>query len=148
MLIERGLSGEFIGGPTAVSLTGRNGVLVDLRTSKDEGQSNFVNPGEVLLGAGADFDVLPQFRISANVNHLWFDNTKVLQVLRNEGSIPKDIGWDLSTALIYRPKMTQNIVFRLSGAILQPGDGFRDLFANENRHARYYSVLFNAILAY
>ncbi|MBV9841200.1 MAG: hypothetical protein JOY99_06660 [Sphingomonadaceae bacterium] len=138
----------FIGGPTAVSLTGRNGLLVDLRTSKDEGQSNFINPGEKLLGIGADFDLLPQLRVSANANHLWFDNTTVLQDMRNEGSIPKNIGWDLSTAIIYRPKMTQNLVFRLSGAILQPGNGFRDLFENENRHERYYSVLFNAILAY
>ena len=47
----------------------------------------------------------------------------MLETLRNEGSIPKDIGWDLSTAAIWRPKATQNIVFRLSGAVLVPGNG-------------------------
>ena len=73
--------------------------------------------------------------MSANANHLWFDNTAVLQTLRNEGSIPQDIGWDLSAAAIWRPKATQNIVVRLSGAVLSPGNGFRDLFANVERRS-------------
>jgi hypothetical protein len=32
--------------------------------------------------------------------------------------------------------------------VLEPGKGFRDLFANSDRDKRYYSVLFNAILTY
>jgi hypothetical protein len=65
-----------------------------------------------------------------------------------EGSIPRDIGYDLSLAAIYRPKFTQNLVFRASAAMLQPGRGFRDLFANSDRDKRYVSVLLNAILTY
>ena len=40
-----------------------------------------------------------------------------LEALRVEGSIPKDIGYDVSAAAIWRPKATQNIVFRLSGVL-------------------------------
>lgn len=138
----------FIGGGRAVGLTGRNGVLNSLRSSKEEGQSNFNNPGTVLLGLGADFDLTPKVRLSANANHLWFANTRVLETLRNEGSIPRDIGWDLSAAAIWRPAATQNIVFRLSAAVLQPGAGFRDLFTNFDRNHRYYSVLANVVLRY
>jgi hypothetical protein len=138
----------FIGGGRAVSLNGRNGILNSLRSSKEEGQSNFNNPGLILAGAGGDFDIAPEWRLSANVNHLWFADTATLQVLRNEGSIPKDIGWDLSAAAIWRPKATQNLVFRLSGAALHPGDGFRDLFANEGRDRNYYSILANAVVSY
>ncbi len=138
----------FAGGGRAVSLNGRNGVLNSLRSSKEQGQSNFNNPGTVLLGAGADFDLTPAVRLSANTNHLWFANTTTLQVLRNEGSIPRDIGWDLSTAAIWRPKATQNIVARLSAATLIPGAGFRDLFASSNRSRAYYSILANVILSY
>jgi hypothetical protein len=138
----------FAGGGRAVSINGRNGILNSLRSSKEQGQSNFNNPGTVLLGAGADFDLTPKLRLSANLNHLWFANTAVLQALRNEGSIPRDIGWDVSAAAIYRPKFTQNLVFRASAAILQPGAGFRDLFANSDRDKRYVSVLLNAILSY
>jgi hypothetical protein len=138
----------FAGGGRAVSINGRNGILNSLRSSKEEGQSNFVNPGTVLLGAGADFDITPEFRMSVNVNHLWFAKTQVLEALRVEGSIPSAIGFDLSAAAIYRPKFTQNLVFRLSGAVLEKGAGFKDLFANFDRDKRYISVLFNAILTY
>ncbi|MCK0530577.1 hypothetical protein [Sphingobium agri] len=138
----------FAGGGRAIGINGRNGILNSLRSSKEQGQSNFNNPGTMLLGAGADFDLLPELRLSANANHLWFQNTATLQALRNEGSIPKAIGWDLSTAAIWRPHATQNIVFRLSGATLLPGAGFRDLFTNSERNRNYYSVLGNLILSY
>ncbi len=138
----------FAGGGRAVSLNGRNGILNDLRSSKDEGQSNFNNPGTVLLGAGADFDLTPRLRVSANANHLWFANTSSLQALRGEGSIPRDIGWDLSTAATWRPRATQNMVFRLSAAMLKGGAGFRDLFARAGGGSTFYSVLANVILAY
>jgi hypothetical protein len=138
----------FAGGGRAVSVNGRNGVLNSLRSSKEQGQSNFNNPGTMLLGAGADFDLTPQLRLSANGNHLWFQNTATLQALRMEGSIPRSIGWDVSAAAIWRPQATQNLVFRLSGAALLPGDGFRDLFDNSNRHRNYYSVLANVIVTY
>ena len=138
----------FAGGGRGIGLNGRNGVLNSLRSSKDQGQSNFNNPGTALLGIGADFDILPELRVSANVNHLWFAKTAVIEALRVEGSIPNSIGTDLSTAAIYRPKFNQNLVFRLSGAVFQPAAGFKDLFANSPRNSRYYSVLFNAILSY
>ena len=138
----------FAGGGRAVSVNGRNGILNSLRSSKEQGQSNFNNPGLILAGAGADFDLTPELRVSANANHLWFENTATLEALRNEGSIPKDIGWDLSTAAIWRPKATQNIVFRLSGAALVSGNGFRDLFDSLGGGKTYYSILANAILTY
>ncbi|WP_284124974.1 hypothetical protein [Parerythrobacter aestuarii] len=138
----------FAGGGRAVSVNGRNGILNSLRSSKEQGQSNFNNPGLMLVGAGADFDLTPEFRLSANANHLWFENTATLETLRNEGSIPKDIGWDLSAAAIWRPKATQNIVARLSAAALVPGAGFKDLFTSLGGPSHYYSILANVILTY
>jgi hypothetical protein len=138
----------FAGGGRAVSINGRNGILNSLRSSKEEGQSNFNNPGTILAGIGADADITPAFRLSVNANHLWFHKTAVLETLRNEGSIPNSIGFDLSAAAIYRPKFTQNLVFRASAAAFRPSSGFKDLFANSDRDSFYYSVLFNAILTY
>ena len=138
----------FAGGGRAISINGRNGILNSLRSSKEQGQSNFNNPGTILLGAGADFDLTPTMRLSANANYLWFENTSNLKVLRSEGSIPKDIGCDLSAAAIWRPKATQNIVFRLSAATLLPGKGFKDLFTNRPRDKQYYSLLANVIFTY
>lgn len=138
----------FAGGARAVSLNGRNGILNSIRSSKEQGQSNFVNPGTILLGVGADFDITPEARISANVNHLWFHQTDMIEALRMQGGIANDLGWDVSAAAIWRPGMIQNLVFRASAAILQPGDGFQALFENSDRDDRYYSILFNAILTY
>lgn len=138
----------FAGGGRAVSLSGRNGVLNSLRSSKEQGQSNFNNPGTMLLGAGADFDLTPELRVSANANRLWFENTATLEALRGEGSIPTSIGWDVSAAAVWRPWATQNAVLRLSAAALLPGRGFRDLFDNAGGHRGYYSVLANVVLSY
>jgi hypothetical protein len=138
----------FAGGGRVISINGRNGILNSLRSSKEEGQSNFNNPGTVFVGVGADFDLTPEFRVSANANHLWFENTSSLQALRMEGSIPKDIGFDLSVATIWRPKATQNIVGRLSGAVLLPGKGFKDLFDNKQKNDAYVSILANVILSF
>jgi hypothetical protein len=138
----------FAGGGRAVSVNGRNGLLNNLRSSKEQGQSNFNNPGLILAGLGADFDLTPEFRLSANANHLWFEDTAVVETLRNEGSIPREIGFDLSAAAIWRPKATQNIVVRLSAATLLAGEGFRDLFDQRGGGSEFYSVLANLVLTY
>lgn len=127
-----------------VSLSGRNGVLNSLRSSKELGQSNFTNPGVVLLGAGVDLDLSPELRLSLNLNQIRFDRTEVLEVARNQGSIDATIGTDISAAIIYRPFMSQNIVLRLSYATLLPGQGFKDLYGDEQP----FSLLANIILAY
>lgn len=131
-------------GGGGVSLSGRNGLLNSLRSSKEQGQSNFTNPGIKLIGIGTDLDILPELRVSVNVNRLWFDDTSVLSVTRNQANIDSDIGWDISVAVIYRPLMSQNIVLRMSAALLDPGQGFADLFGDENR----YSILGNFIITY
>lgn len=138
----------FAGGGRAVGVNGRNGLLNSLRSSKEQGQSNFNNPGLVLAGVGADFDLTPELRLSGNANHLWFDNTATLQALRNQPGIRREIGFDLSAAAIWRPKATQNIVMRLSAAALIPGDGFRDLFARRGNEGQFFSILANVVLTY
>ncbi len=127
-----------------VTLSSRNGILNSLRSSKEQGQSNFTNPGTRLFGVGVDMDLTPELRFSANANQLYFDTTEVLEVARNQSDIDTDIGQDVSLSLIYRPFMTQNIVLRASYARLFGGQGFNDLFEDENLD--YF--LFNAVLSY
>jgi hypothetical protein len=136
-----------IGGGFVV-LSDRNSVLPALRHSKTNGQSNFTNPGVTLLGAGADFDILPELRLSFNANYLRFNKTAVLEELRQQPDIDNTIGWDLSTAAIWRPFLNQNVVLRLSGAVLLPGDSFEQLYGASNTDDYYYSVLANAVLTY
>jgi len=130
-------------GGGGVALSGRNSMIPSLRSSREQGQSNFENPGLRLIGLGADFDLAPQHRVSVNVNELWFDDTAVLEVARNQSPIDRRIGTDISTAWIWRPFMTQNIVVRLSAALLEPGDGLKDLYGDDDS---YYSILGNVTL--
>ncbi len=130
-----------------VQLVGRNALLPNLRTSKEQGQSNFVNPGLQMYGVGTDFDILPELRFSTNFSYLRFDHTDSLRLARNQGPINQEIGWDLSGAITYRPLFTQNVVFRLSGATLVPRRGFKQLFGDEGT-VPYWSVLANLILTF
>ncbi len=132
-------------GGGGVVVNGRNGMLNALRSTKEEGQSNFDNPGLRLIGVGADFDLTPQSRVSVNLNQLWFDDTAILEVARNQGGIKREIGQDLSVSWIWRPFMTQNVVLRVSAAGLNPGSGFATLYGDDDWH---YSVLGNLILTY
>ena len=133
----------FIGGGK-VALSGQNGLLNSLRSSKGQGQSNFTNPGLGLIGLGADFDLAPRLRVSVNLNQLWFDETAVLEASRNQGAISRNIGQDVSLSLIYRPLISQNIIMRLSVSALLPGAGYKSLFGDD----KPYSVLANLVLDY
>ena len=137
----------FVGGG-AVAFHGPNSILLDLRSSKDEGQSNFNNPGTALVGVGVDADLLPTLRVTGNINHIWFADTAVIQVLRQQGSISNDMGWDYSVSTIWRPRMTQNVIFRLSGAVFAPGSGFNSLLTTVGHDSVFYSILFNTVLTF
>jgi hypothetical protein len=132
-------------GGGGVALTGRNSMIPSLRSSKELGQSNFDGPGLRLVGVGADFDLTPESRVSVNLNQLWFDETASLELARNQAPIEREIGQDLSVAWIWRPYMQQNVVFRLSAAGLNPGDGLADLYGDDDV---YYSVLANLVLTF
>lgn len=134
-------------GGGGVAISGRNGLLPSLRSSKEQGQSNFVNPGLTLFGVGADFDITPRLRVIGNISKLDFVDTASLEVLRNQGNISTDIGIDVSAAMQYRPLMTQNIVLNASFAALLPGKGFKQLYDADNGKAQY-SVLFNLLMSF
>jgi hypothetical protein len=138
-----------------VSINTQNGVLADLRAgSKGEGQSNFNNPGLLLAGIGTDTDILPELRLSTNFNYLRFETTQPLNFLRQQANISHELGYDLSAALTYRPLFSQNIILRLSGAVLFPGEGLRQLFDQKGASTPFgsgnflYAVLANIIVAY
>lgn len=133
------------GGGTALTI--RNGILPSLRTSREHGQSNFVNPGLRFAGVGADFDLAPQLRLITNLNRLYFDDMAVLAVLRNQRFRYSEIGTDASIAIQFRPLFTQNVVFNASFATLQPGKALKELYGNA-LDSRQYSALFNLVLTY
>ncbi len=61
-----------------VNLMQRLSLVPDLRSSKIQGQANFVNPGLILPTFGMDFDVTPKLKLITNYNLVWFDKTTVV----------------------------------------------------------------------
>ena len=111
-----------------VGLVNRMSLVPDLRSSKFEGQSNFVNPGLHLFNLGMDFELTPKSRLITNANYLEFDSTQVLQAYTFQNNIHPTIGVDLSIGLEYRPLLSDNIILTGGYACLLPGAGFKDLY--------------------
>jgi hypothetical protein len=111
-----------------VNLTNRLSLVPDLRSSKFQGQSNFVNPGLYLFNLGIDFDLTPRLKCINNCNFLWFNKTQTLEQLVFQEHIRHYIGVDLSMGLEYRPLLSNNIVLIGGIAGLIPGQGFKDLY--------------------
>jgi hypothetical protein len=129
-----------------VNLTQRNSLVADLRSSKIQGQSNFVNPGIEIVNGGVDFDVTPKFRIINNVNFMWFDKTSALENYVFQGDIDRRIGLDLSTGFEYRPLLSNNIIFRGGVASLIPAKGFKELYSNLSAQGNNIGPLVAAFL--
>ncbi len=127
-----------------ISLKRNNAMFNSLRSKDDPGQSNFTNPGVNLIGIGADFDVLPELKVSLQANQIWFDETATLEAVLGEQDIANNIGLDVSLAATYRPLATQNLILSLSASALVPGQGYRDIY--DGRMA--YSIFANIILSY
>ncbi len=111
-----------------VNLTNRESLVADLRSSKTEGQSNFVNPGLWLVNAGMDLELTPKLRMINNVNFLWFDETESLRTFLFQDRVRNYIGADLSTGFEYRPLLSNNIIMTAGLSTLLPGNGFQDLY--------------------
>ncbi len=111
-----------------VNLVNRQSLVPNLRSSKFQGQTNFVNPGIQLVNAGFDADLTPKLKLITNANYLWFNHTAPLETLVFQGNIRDQIGLDLSGGFEYRPLLNNNVSFvgGLSGLIV--GNGFRDLY--------------------
>lgn len=132
-----------LAGPRA-GLSRRNGLLPTLRSPGPHGRANYTNPGLLLLGLGADFDVLPTLRVVANANRLFFHETGSLESTTGLTRVNRDIGWDLSAAIVVRPWFSQNAIIRISGGALLPGDGLAALVSNST----IYNVRANLVLRY
>ena len=118
---------------TSVNFKQRDSLVIDLRTSKSEGQSNFVNPGAVIVGYGMDADVTPKLRAFLNVNYIWTVETAPIEQVLFTNNAAHDIGLDCSLGVQYRPLLTDNIIFSAGAGFLVPGQGYKDIYRANTR---------------
>jgi hypothetical protein len=118
---------------TGVGLVQANSILPSLRSSKTEGQANFVNPGIFIYNGGMDVEVTQRIKAVLNLNYLRFHRTEPLEYVLFQNQIRHEIGWDLSLGVAYRPLLINNVTMMFGAATLKPGRGFRDIYTDANR---------------
>ncbi|MFT3742977.1 MAG: carboxypeptidase-like regulatory domain-containing protein [Pyrinomonadaceae bacterium] len=115
---------------TEVGLVQSNSLLPTLRSSKTEGQANFVNPGIFIYNAGVDAELTQTFKAIFNANYLRFHRTEPLEYVLFQPNVRHEIGYDLSLGAVYRPFLINNLTFTFGGSMFFAGDGFRDIYTN------------------
>jgi hypothetical protein len=115
-------------GGTKINLKNPGSLVPDLRSSKTEGQANFVNPGVFIYGLGAEFDLTPKLRSFLNANYIRFANTDTIKTALFTDKVDCEVGYDLSIGFQYRPLLTDNIIVSAGFGVLIPGHGYRDIY--------------------
>jgi len=127
---------------TGVALDNEGSLIPDLRTSKIEGQANYVNPGVFLYNAGVDIDVTPKLRTFVNLNLLRFADTQPLELLLFQQPIHAGIGADSGIGVAYRPPLSENMTITAGVNALEPFQGFRDISTNRTLFSAFVNVRF------
>jgi hypothetical protein len=127
---------------TGIALVNPLSLLPSLRSNKEEGQANFVNPGLFLFNAGADFNLSPKWRAFLNANYLRFDRTEPLELLLFQRPIRHSIGTDLGTGIEYRPPLSENIVIVGGVSSLVPGEGFKQIYNGKTLFSIFTNIRF------
>jgi hypothetical protein len=119
---------------TGVGLVQTNSILPTLRSSKLQGQANFVNPGIFIYNAGVDAEITQRIKAVFNLNYLRFHRTESLEYVLFQNRIRKEIGYDYSLGVAYRPLLINNLTLTFGAALLRPGRGFRDIYTDGTRN--------------
>ena len=144
-------------GGTLVNLKQRGSLVPNLRTSKTQGQANFVNPGVFIFGLGSEIEVTPKLRAFLNANYIRFAETDPIKTALLTAKVNQEVGWDLSLGVQYRPLLTDNIIISAGFGTLIPGQGFKDIyqmstdpvenFDRTDRRGQVDDFLYSALLA-
>jgi len=127
---------------TGVGLVNDGSLVPDLRTSKTEGQANFVNPGLFVYNAGVDLDITPKLRGFVNLNLLRFARTEPIELLLFQSNIHAGIGADSGIGFRYRPPLSENMVITTGVNALAPFQGLRDFSTNRTLLSAFVNVRF------
>jgi len=128
-------------GLLGVGLVQRESLIPNLRSSKIQGQANFVNPGIFIVNAGLDVETTPKLRTFLNANYLSFVHTEPLEKFLQQPDIDNNIGFDLSLGVFYRPLLNNNIIITAGVATLIPGRGFKELLTSDTLFQGFVNVI-------
>jgi hypothetical protein len=129
---------------TGTSIKSPVSLLPSLRTNKDEGQPNFVNPGVFLLNAAADVEVTPKLRGFFTTSYIRFLKTAQMEAMLFQEKVRPNIGVEFGGGATYRPPLSDNMVLIGGIQYMRLGQGLKDIYERSN----LFSIFFNARLQF
>jgi hypothetical protein len=129
---------------TGTGLKSPVSLLPSLRTNKDEGQPNFINPGVFILNGAADFELTPKLRAFVTTSYLRFMKTEALETLLFQEKVRPNIGWEYGGGGTYRPPLSDNIVLIGGVQAMKLGQGLKDIYNRDH----LFAIFFNARLQF
>jgi len=129
---------------TGTGLKSPLSLLPALRTNKDEGQANFVNPGVFILNGAADAELTPKLRAFVTTSYIRFLRTAPMEALLFQEKVRPGAGVDVGGGATYRPPLSDNIVIIGGVQSLKLGQGLKDIY----ERSFLFSIFVNARLQF
>ncbi len=127
---------------SGVGLVHGGSLIPSLRSSKSQGQANFINPGLLLYNGGADIELTPKLRAILNFSTIQFHHTQPLELLLFQAPIRRGVGADTGLGFLYRPALSDNMVVLGGFNAFHPFSGFRDIYTSPTLYSVFSNVRF------
>ena len=130
-------------GNALTSLKSRFSLVPNLRTDKNEGQSNFVNPGVQIANAGYDAELTQYLTAKLNYNYVRFDQAAPMESLLHVQHLGRELGHDCSLGMIYRPWLNNQVIISggVSGFVPVTGGAFSKIYGNSTLFAGFLNLI-------
>lgn len=127
---------------SGVGLVHGGSLLPSLRSSKTQGQANFVNPGLFYYNGGADIEMTPKLRAILNFSAIQFQHTQPLELVLFQSPIRRGVGADSGVGFTYRPALSDNMVVLGGFNAFIPLGGFSNIFQSQVLYSVFSNVRF------
>jgi hypothetical protein len=111
---------------TGLLLKPAGSLLPSLRAARHEGQASFVNPGLVLVHAGADLALTTKLKVVLTASHLSFHRSEPLELLLGR-PVSRAIGVDVGAGAQWRPLLNEHVVVAAGAGALLRGTALESL---------------------
>jgi hypothetical protein len=127
---------------SGVGLVHGGSLIPSLRSSKTQGQANFVNPGLRYYNGGADIEVTPKLRAILNFSAVQFQHTQPLELILFQSPIRRGVGADTGLGFTYRPALSDNMVVLGGFNAFTPLGGATNIYQSSVLYSVFSNVRF------
>ncbi|MEI9812122.1 MAG: hypothetical protein WDO18_05350 [Acidobacteriota bacterium] len=117
-------------------------MIPSLRSSKTQGQANFVNPGLFYYNGGTDIELTPKLRAIVNFSVVQFQHTQPLELVLFQAPLRRGVGLDSGLGFSYRPALSDNVTVLGGFNAFKPFGGFRDIYQAPMLYSVFSNVRF------